>query len=92
MPVKITTTKEQRIERLVKELNEAGLMITSLDVSVDSYYSDSIVGGRDRHAMMGRRRVTASIEVISNDAEETYELLQLWARLTPHYKIAAGPR
>lgn len=77
MPVNITTTKEERIERLVKELHE-GLRITRIEVSADSYGADDILGRR--HSFLARRRVTAELEIISDDQEDTYRMLMMLHR------------
>lgn len=80
MPVTITTTKEERIAKLVKELRDAGLVITHMEVSSDSFLLDRFGDGYGQRSMVGRRRVTASIEVVGPDPEDTYMMLMMWQR------------
>lgn len=80
MPVSITTTKEERIAKLVAELKDAGLVITHLNVDYETFPTRSFGDGYGQRELLGRRRVRAELEVIGPSPEETYEMLLLWSR------------
>lgn len=86
MPVNIITTKEERIERLVKELKDAGLVITNMQVEYDSFPSNRFGDGY-YGKVVGQRRVSATIEVVGSTPEDTYEMLQTWMNMSPQFKV-----
>lgn len=75
MPVSITTTKEQRIAKLVAAMKEAGLRPTQINVEVDTFGAPIVGGYIER--LSGCRTVRANIELVAT-SDEAHELLRAW--------------